>query len=312
MGGTKCLGVALDADGGVTRTARVPTPATSGELVDALAGIVAELGPASSVGVGMPGLVTHRGGLVASAHLRAMAGLAVADALEPRIGMRPWVANDATCATAAEWRLGAARGCDDVVMVTLGTGIGGGVVTSGRLVTGRNGFAGEFGHMTVDPDGPPCPCGRRGCWERFASGTGLARLARDAAWGGGLRDVVASAGGDVQAVRGEHVQEAARAGDPDALAVVDEFARWVALGMANLTNALDPAAFVLGGGLAAGADLYLEPVRAWFARLLYATDLRPPPDIRVAALGERAGAVGAALLGEIRRSPGARGAPTPG
>lgn len=312
MGGTKCLGVALDADGSVARVARVPTPATSAELVDALAGLVSGLGPAASVGVGMPGLVTHRGVLVASAHLGAMAGLEVADALEPRLGMRPWVANDATCATAAEWRLGAARGLDDVVVVTLGTGIGGGLVAAGRLVTGRNGFAGEFGHMTVDPDGPPCPCGRRGCWERFASGTGLARLARDAAWGGALGAVVAAAGGDVHAVRGEHVQDAARSGDEESLAVIDAFARWVALGLANLTNALDPAVFVLGGGLAAGADLYLDPVRRWFGRLLYATELRPTPDVRVAELGEQAGAVGAALLGELRPSRGSGGGPSPG
>ncbi len=158
------------------------------------------------------------------------------------------VTNDATCAALAEWRFGAGRGVDDMVMVTLGTGIGGGVVAGGRLIVGANGFAGEFGHMVVDPDGPPCPCGRRGCWERYASGSGLAQLARAAAVGGRLRRVVEVAGGDAGMVRGEHVQAAAREGDPGAVAVVDEFARWVALGLVNLTNALDPARFVLGGG----------------------------------------------------------------
>jgi glucokinase len=181
-------------------------------------------------------------------------------------------------------------------MVTLGTGIGGGIVAGGRLLVGVNGFAGEFGHMVVDPNGPPCPCGRRGCWERYASGSGLAQLARTAAIGGRLRRVVLLAGGDVELLRGEHVQAAAEDGDPGALAVIDEFAHWVALGLVNLTNALDPATFVLGGGLAEGAHLYLAPIRRWFGELLYAPDVRPHPALAFAALGEHAGAVGAALL----------------
>jgi glucokinase len=205
------------------------------------------------------------------------------------------VGNDATWAALSEWRVGAGTGCDDIVMVTLGTGIGGGLVTGGRLVLGAHGFTGEFGHMVVDPNGPPCVCGRRGCWERFASGSGLAQLARVAAVGGRLRRVVEVAGGEPALVRGEHVQAAAREGDEGALAVVDEFARWVALGLVNLTNALDPAMFVLGGGLAEGADLYLEPIERWFEALLYSPQLRPHPDLAFAVLGERAGAIGAAL-----------------
>jgi glucokinase len=186
-----------------------------------------------------------------------------------------------------------------MVLVTLGTGIGGGVVAGGALQRGVNGFAGEFGHMVIDPSGPPCPCGRRGCWERFASGSGLAMLARDAATGHRLHDVVRHAGGDPQAVRGEHVQAAAREGDAEAVAVIDDFARWVALGLANLTNVLDPELFVLGGGLAAASDLYLEPIRRWYRELLYQPDLRPIPRIEFARWGPLAGAVGAALLPEL-------------
>ena len=196
--------------------------------------------------------------------------------------------------------MGAGRGRDDIVMVTLGTGIGGGIVAGGRLVVGRNGFAGEFGHMVVDPDGPPCPCGRRGCWERYASGSGLAQLARTAAVGGRLRRVVQVAGGDVSLVRGEHVQAAAEEGDAGALAVIDEFARWVALGLVNLTNALDPAVFVLGGGLAEGAHLYLDPIRTLVRRAALRTRPASAPGARFAALGEHAGAIGAALLPTTR------------
>ena len=196
----------------------------------------------------------------------------------------------------AEHRLGAGRGCDHVVLVTLGTGIGGGLVVDGEVVRGAHGFAGEIGHMVVDPSGPPCPCGGRGCWERLASGGGLGRLAREAAAAGNLRRVVALAGGDPEAVRGEHVTRAAEAGDAEALAVVGELGRWVALGLANLVAVLDPERIVLGGGLAEMGELLLEPVRRGFDGAVEGGAARPPVQIVAARFGERAGAVGAAVL----------------
>lgn len=295
VGGTKCLGVLIDEAGEVVVEERRPTPRQGDTLIDTLAEVVGALGMASTVGVGVPGLITRDGVLRASPNLRAITDLDVHTRLSERLGRRILVGNDATCATLAEWTLGAGRGVDDLVMITLGTGIGGGVVAGGHLVVGANGFTGEFGHMVVDPHGLPCPCGRRGCWERYASGSGLAQLARTAAVGGRLRRVVDVAGGDPHAVRGEHVQAAAREGDEGALAVVDDFARWVALGLVNLTNALDPAAFVLGGGLAEGSDLYLDPISRWFDELLYSPRLRPHPALAFAELGERAGAIGAAI-----------------
>jgi glucokinase len=299
VGGTKCLGVVIDADGEVVAETRRPTPRGGDALIDALAEVAADLeaaaGPLPALGVGVPGLVTLEGVLRASPNIPDVAEVDVAGRLGTRLSVPLVVGNDATWAALSEWRVGAGRGYDDLVMVTLGTGIGGGLVTGGRLVVGAHGFTGEFGHMVVDPNGPPCVCGRRGCWERFASGSGLAQLARVAAVGGRLRRVVAVAGGEPALVRGEHVQAAAREGDEGALAVVDEFARWVALGLVNLTNALDPAMFVLGGGLAEGADLYLEPIERWFGALLYSPQLRPHPELAFAVLGERAGAIGAAL-----------------
>ena len=303
VGGTKCLGVVIDAAGDVVAESRRPTP--RGEaVIGALAGVFedlqAEVGPVPVLGVGVPGLVTLDGVLRASPNIPDVAELDVAGRLGARIDVPLVVGNDATWAALSEWRVGAGRGVDDLVMVTLGTGIGGGVVAGGRLIVGANGFTGEFGHMVVDPNGPPCVCGRRGCWERFASGSGLAQLARVAAVGGRLRRVVQMAGGEPALVRGEHVQDAAREGDEAALAVVDEFARWVALGLVNLTNALDPAMLVLGGGLAEGADLYLEPIERWFGALLYSPQLRSHPALAFASLGERAGAIGAALAAAER------------
>ena len=296
VGGTKCLGVVLDASGRVVGEWRRPTPRGADAILDTLGALVADMGGVDTLGIGVPGLVTRHGVLRAAPNLVGIADFAVGPLLSERLGLEVDVDNDATCAAVAEWMVGAGRGASDLVMVTLGTGIGGGVVAGGRLVRGANGFAGEIGHMVVDPDGPPCPCGRRGCWERYASGSGLGELAREAAIGGRLARVVHLAGGDPERVRGEDVRVAAEEGDPDALAVIDEFAHWVAVGLVSLTNALDPEMFVLGGGLAASPEVYVGPIARWFHELLYAPELRPHPRLVFATLGEHAGAVGAALL----------------
>ncbi len=299
VGGTKCLGVILDDAGEVVEEQRRPTPKGPEAIIATLAELARAMGPWDSIGIGVPGLVTRTGVLRAAPNLVDINNFEVGALLSCELATTVHVDNDGTCAAAAEWKTGAARGINDFVMVTLGTGIGGGVIAGGSLIRGANGFTGEIGHMVVDPDGPPCPCGRRGCWERYASGSGLGRLAREAAVGRRLERVVMLAGGDAELVRGEDVQVAAREGDTDAAQVIDLFGRWVALGLVNLANILDPAAFVLGGGLAASADLYLGPIQKWFTQLLYAPHLRPHPTLVFARLGERAGAVGAALLAEV-------------
>jgi glucokinase len=302
VGGTKVLGVAVDPAEPTVVLAeeRIPTPSGSDGLLGALADLAGRLddraGTAGAVGVGVPGLVDHQGVLHTGPHLPGIRGLPIADLLADRLGRPVAVDNDANCHALAEARVGAARGARDALVVTFGTGIGAGIILRGSLLEGAAGFAGEAGHMVVDPLGPPCPCGRRGCWERLASGSGLSRLARDAAYAGRIDDVVALAGGDPEAVRGEHVTEAARAGSDGALEVIDELARWIARGLANLANVLDPGVIVLGGGLIGAADLLLERVRDAFAVRVIAGELRPEIPIVAAALGERAGAIGAALL----------------
>ncbi|MGH9299495.1 MAG: ROK family protein, partial [Acidimicrobiales bacterium] len=206
------------------------------------------------------------------------------------------VDNDATCAAAGESAFGAGAGRSDVLFVTLGTGIGGGVVAGGRLLRGAGNLAGEIGHFVVDPQGPPCGCGRRGCWERYASGSGLGRIARDAALAGRASRVMALAGGDADSVLGEHVVVALSEGDAQATAVMEEYAWWLALGLANLANVLDPAVIVLGGGLVRAGEALMGPVRGAFLDQVEGATLRPAIEIVPAALGDRAGAVGAAVL----------------
>jgi glucokinase len=305
VGGTKILGVALDTDAPATILAeeRVPTPEGGEGLLDALVALTARLrigvvdgGEVSAMGVGVPGLVDRHGTLHVGAHLRHVADLPLSRAMTDTTGVQVLVDNDANCHALAEQRAGAARGATDALVVTLGTGIGAGVIIGGHVLHGANGFAGEPGHMVVDPNGPPCPCGRRGCWERFASGSGLARLARDAAAGGRLDSVLDLVGGHEELVQGEHVTSAARQGDAAALAVLDDFAWWIGLGLANLTNILDPSTIVIGGGLVEAADLLLPRVELALAELVMAGEERRLPPVVAAQLGERAGAIGAALL----------------
>jgi glucokinase len=243
-------------------------------------------------------MVDRAGVLRFAPNLQAATGADLPALLGPRLAPAPArlvIENDANCAAYAEHALGAGRGYDEMLLVTLGTGIGGGVISGGRVLLGAFGFAGELGHMLVNQSGPPCPCGRRGCWERYASGGGLGMLAREAAYAGRLPAVVALAGGDPEAVRGEHVTQAATAGDLGATEVVNELGWWVAAGLANLTAVLDPACIVLGGGLAAAGELLVTPTRHAYAELVEGSGRRPDVPIVPAALGERAGAVGAAL-----------------
>ena len=300
LGGTKCLGVAVES-GEVVAERRLPTPKGSPALLDTLAAVFDGLGSAgvpTAVGVGLPGLVDRSGVLRFAPNLAVERGLDLRRALAERLGVPVAVENDATCAAWGERELGAARGYDHVLLATLGTGIGGGIVVGGEVARGANGFAGEIGHMVVDPQGPRCPCGQRGCWERFASGSGLGRLAREAAHAGMAARVVEVAGGDPEDVRGEHLTRCAAEGDLAARKVLDRFAWWLALGLANLANIFDPQAFVLGGGLMVAAETFLEPTRRAFAELLQGATERRPIALLPALLGERAGAIGAALLAE--------------
>ncbi len=311
IGGTKVLGVALGPDNERVGEARVPTPTGSREIVgshvaEAVALVTAELDrslgadgpgePLAPIGVGAPGMVDRTGRLCFAPNLPQAHGVDWTALIGDRLpGRAVVIENDANLAVLAEHRLGAARGFHHVVMVALGTGIGGGIVVDDRVQVGASGFAGEIGHMVVDPNGPPCPCGRRGCWERFASGAGLGLLAREAALAGRLGEVVRLAGGDPESVRGEDVSAAAAAGDPAARRVIEEVGWWIGFGLANLACVVDPECFVLGGGVVEAGSLLVDSARATFEELVEGSDSRPIAKVVPAAFGERAGAVGGAL-----------------
>jgi len=298
VGGTKLLAVRMNPDGSATTETTQHSPKDGPSLVAAIRDTVDRYcdGSVPAIGVGVPGLVDPSGTVRFAPNLQGLSGHELKPALESVFpGTAVWTGNDATAACWGERTRGAASGSDEVLMVTLGTGIGGGVVSGGRLHEGAHRYAGEFGHMVVDPNGPLCPCGKRGCWERFASGSGLGVLAREAALAGTAGRLVELAGGDPEAVRGEHVTSAAAEGDPSAQEIMDRFAWWVALGLSNLANILDPELIVIGGGLITAGEVLMNPIRRAFDDLVEAPAARTRLRIVPAALGAAAGAIGAAL-----------------
>ena len=283
VGGTKVLGVVVDDHGSVLAEQRAPTPSGGDALAATMVEVIAALRAGhdvTAVGAGVPGLVDRDAVLRFAPNLPGVVELPVGALLAGATGLPVRVDNDNTSALWGEHRLGAARAVDDAVLVGLGTGIGGGLLLDGRLARGAHGFAGEIGHMVVVRGGIPCVCGRNGCWERYASGTALGRLAREAGIG----------------ERGEDVTAAALAGDPGALAVFEEFADWFAVGLVNLVHVLDVERCVIAGGLVTAGEVLIDAIRRAFAARLVAPDHRPPVEIVAAELGERAGAVGAAIL----------------
>ena len=307
IGGTKVLAGLVDADGGILARARRPTPGRDPAAVRrTIVEVVREASAGreiAAVGIGAAGFVdADRSRVMFAPHL-AWRDEPLRDGLAADLGLPVIVENDANAAAWAEWRFGAGRGESRLVCVTLGTGIGGGIVTDGVVQRGRWGMAGEFGHMVVVPDGRRCECGNRGCLEQYASGNVLGREARELAHAGSPVTVplVQRVGGDIDALVGPLITEAARDGDPVAVELFGDVGRWLGIGLANLAAALDPGLFVIGGGVSDAGELLLGPARASFRRTLTGRGFRPEPRIVPAALGPEAGLVGAADLARAGR-----------
>lgn len=292
IGGTKVLAGVLDGSGSVIARLRVDTP-PRGEppsvVEDRIVALIEQLSGAhdvDAVGVGAAGFVDPSGAVAFAPHL-SWHGEPLAKTLASRVDMPVAVDNDANVTALAELHLGAARGRRDIVCVTLGTGIGGAVVLDGKVRRGAHGYAGEFGHMPVQPGGRDCPCGQQGCWEQYCSGTALAAAAR--ALDGAPADV-----------DGLGVTRAALDGSRWAVAALEEVGTWLGHGLAGVCAALDPELVVVGGGLSDAGDLLLEPARAVLEKRLVGAGHRRIPNVAPTELGSNAGFIGAALLAQER------------
>jgi len=301
VGGTKVLAGVLGDDGIILGTARRQTPGRRVDarmVEDALTEAVHEVAHGrelTAVGIAAAGFVDARGERVRFAPHLPWLDEPVRDRLSRRWGVPVLLENDATAAAYAEATYGAARGVDDVIVVTMGTGIGGGIVLGGRVHRGLNGMAGEFGHMQVVPDGLPCECGSRGCWEQYSSGSALVRFAR-AGMGSMPTMMEEQCAGNPDFLTGPMVTEAAEAGDLLARDAFTHVGEWLGIGLANLVAAFDPECVVVGGGVSAAGDRLLEPARNALMRSLVGAGHRDVPPVVPAALGPQAGLVGAAAL----------------
>lgn len=301
IGGTKIAAGVVDEEGSILETVKVPTPPTPEGVVDAIVEAVRQVSaghPVEAVGIGAAGYVDDKRATVLFAPNIAWRHEALKDKVEQRVGLPVVVENDANAAAWGEYRFGAGQGHSDVICITLGTGLGGGIIIGNKLRRGRFGVAAEFGHVRVVPDGLLCGCGSQGCWEQYASGRALVRYARQRANATPENAAILLALGDgtPAGIEGRHVSAAARQGDKVAIDSFRELARWVGAGLADLASLFDPSAFIVGGGVSDEGELVLDPIRKSFRRWLIGGEWRPHAQVLAAQLGGKAGLVGAADL----------------
>ena len=303
LGGTKMAMAAVDAGGGMLFRVEVASPSGNGEMmVSTLLTLLAsgkeqcfELGlECGAIGIGAAGFILFEEGLLLESPNIAWSMIPLASIVEKELGLPAFLDNDANCATLGELRHGVARGANDFVLLTLGTGIGGGICTGGLVYRGCRGTAGEIGHCTVDPNGPVCECGRKGCLEAMGSGTALSREAERLL----LEDRSSILNGMCDGegkLTGEAVSEAAEGGDRTALRAFEYISVYLGIGIANLIHLFDPELVVLGGGVSHSGHLLLDDVRASVVAHgleLLVKDTR----VELSSLGNDAGILGAAAM----------------
>ena len=303
VGGTKVLGGVVDEAGIVLTTARKDTPRQGGSaLTQTIADVAKELlqqHSVASVGVSAAGFVSSdRKTMLATPNIADWNGVDLDNQLTKLIGLPVVIENDANAAAWGEAKFGAGKNQDHMMMLTVGTGIGGGIVVNGALYRGAFGIAAEFGHMRVVPDGHICGCGARGCFEQYASGNALLRHAREAinASPEVARNLLSRGDGTVAGLTGQAITDAARDGDPVALAAFNTTGQWLGAGIASLAVLLDPACVVIGGGVIDAGEILLKPTRESLERNMPFAGKHPYPQIIAAQLGNEAGLVGVADL----------------
>lgn len=307
IGGTKSAVVLARSDGEILHRLSEPTEsdrrgpeAVLTRLAEMAREVMAQgrvmANDIKGVGVSCGGpLDTKTGVIYAPPNLPGWEAVPVKRILEDALGLPVRVENDANATALAEWRFGAGKGAQNVVFLTMGTGIGGGLILDGKLYRGTNDLAGEVGHQTILMNGPKCGCGKRGCLEALASGPAIARLARESMMYGRHKRVLALAGGKPNAITAQHVIEAAKEGDPFAAQILEEVGTYMGVGIANLIQILNPERVILGTIAVHAGDLILNPIRAAVREYAWERS-REVCEIVPAALGDRAQDLAAVAL----------------
>jgi glucokinase len=306
VGGTKISAGVVNPDGSIVETRRRETPASEPRATeDAIIALIAELRrvhDVEAVGIGAAGYIDATRSTVLFAPNLAWRDEPLRSVIEGALDIPVVVENDANAAAWGEFRFGAGEDVDELLMVALGTGIGGGIVLDGTLFRGTFGIAGEFGHIKLVPDGRVCGCGNRGCWEQYASGSALVREVREVAAtkSPSAAAILELADGDPDAISGQMITKAATAGDALCVEAFETIGGWVGRGLADLASIFDPGVVVIAGGVSEAGDLVMGPTRESFRKQLSGRGHRPEMEIRRAALGNSAGMAGAADLARIR------------
>ena len=300
IGGTKIAAGVVTSDGRILRKATAPTPQDQDHLVRHILAVIEDLQGdypgVAAVGVGAAGMIDWPTGHIRWAPNNSYSDLPLQQLLAEGSGLPAVVENDANAAAWAEAAVGAGAGLGNVIALTIGTGIGGGIILNGELQRGETGVAGEAGHIIINPvGGELCGCGATGCLEAMASGTALGRDGRRAA-AADPEGLLTQLAGTAASVTGETVYQAALAGDTDARQLFGRLGFWLGVGIASLVNVFDPQLVILGGGLVTTGDLLLTPAHTSFERFVFARPHRQLPDLALAQLGPDAGLIGAALL----------------
>lgn len=308
IGGTKIAGALVDANGQIIRESRVPTPAKDpAALVSSVVALIKELAEGQEVlgvGVAAAGFIDAQQANIIYAPNLSWRNEPFKAKLEAELDIPVIIENDANAAAWAEFRYGAGRGFKHMVMLTIGTGVGGAVITDSKMLRGGFGIAGELGHLRIVPDGLPCGCGQNGCLESYGSGTALLKAAKQLAASGEpagarLRELEAEAG----QLSGQEVYRAILERDPGAIQVLTTLGDWLGQAIASLTAVLDPEVVVIGGGVSAAGDLLLDPIRQGYLNHLPARGFRPELKILGAEFVNDAGVVGAADLARVSLAP---------
>jgi len=302
VGGTKIAAGVVAEDGQLVASTRIDSPAEEpAAIADDIAGLVTELAgehQVTAVGVAAAGFINLARTEVMFAPNLAWREEPLRQLIADRIDLPVVLENDANAAAWAEYRFGSGQGARALLMATIGTGIGGGLVLGGQVFRGGFGVAAEFGHMRVVPNGRLCACGLHGCWEAYGSGTGLTARARELASESPRRatTLLDLAGGEPAGIKGPMVSRAAEAGDLVAKEAFLDLARWIGEGLGSLAAVIDPDVIVVGGGVSESDELDMDRIRAAFEHAETGFGHRPAPEIRRAALGNDAGLIGAADL----------------